>query len=218
MSYWSRNQWIENAKERVLQNTKRTDDYARELIFLYDEAAFNIEKEIEALFSRFAKDNGLTEEAARQLLEGKEYSVWRKSIEEYIAEASDAAKDSKALLELNTLAMKSRITRKEQLLANVYQNMIDLAEDSITRLDTLLGDTPPSFGRWLSRSPMSCKEKSRKRLRAKRAASRTAGKSALSSRRVTPIILRFTPRWNTRSLWSMATATGEAEGLCQAST
>ncbi len=103
MSYWTRNEWIEDAKERVLQNTKRTDDYARELIFLYDEAAFNIEKEIEALFARFAKDNGLTEEAARQLLEGKEYSVWRKSIEEYIAEASDAAKGSKALLELNTL-------------------------------------------------------------------------------------------------------------------
>lgn len=140
MSYWTRNEWIEDAKDRVLRNTKRADDYARELIFLYDEAAFNIEKEIEALFARFAKDNGLTEEAARQLLEGKEYSVWRKSIEEYIAEASGAAKDSKALLELNTLAMKSRITRKEQLLANVYQNMIDLAEDSTTKLDTLLGD------------------------------------------------------------------------------
>ena len=140
MSYWTRNEWIEDAKDRVLRNTKRADNYARELIFLYDEAAFNIEKEIEALFARFAKDNGLTEEAARQLLEGKEYSVWRKSIEEYIAEASGAAKDSKALLELNTLAMKSRITRKEQLLANVYQNMIDLAENSTTKLDTLLGD------------------------------------------------------------------------------
>ena len=75
MSYWTRNEWIEDAKERVLQNTKRTDDYARELIFLYDEAAFNIEKEIEALFARFAKDNGLTEEAARQLLEGTDRSV-----------------------------------------------------------------------------------------------------------------------------------------------
>ncbi len=140
MSYWTRNEWIEDAKERVLRNTQRADDYAKELIFLYDEAAFNIEKEIEALFARFAKDNGLTEEAARQLLEDKESRVWRKSIEEYIAEASSAAKNSKALLELNTLAMKSRITRKEQLLANVYQNMIDLAEDSTTRLDTLLGD------------------------------------------------------------------------------
>ena len=51
----------------MLQNTRRTDDYTRELIFLYDEAAVNIEKEIEALFARFARDNGLTEEAARQL-------------------------------------------------------------------------------------------------------------------------------------------------------
>ena len=140
MSRWTRNEWIEDAKERVLRNARRADDCARELIFLYDEAAFHIENEIEALFARFAKDNGLTEEAARQLLEGKEYRVWCKSIEEYIAEASSAAKNSKALLELNTLAMKSRITRKEQLLANVYQNMIDLAEDSTTRLDTLLGD------------------------------------------------------------------------------
>ena len=55
MSYWTRNEWIEDAKERVLQNTKRTDDYARELIFLYDEAAFNIEKEIEALFAKLRK-------------------------------------------------------------------------------------------------------------------------------------------------------------------
>ena len=140
MSTWSRSQWIEDAKKRVLQNTRRTDDYTRELIFLYDEAAVNIEKEIEALFARFARDNGLTEEAARQLLEGREYSVWRKSIEEYIAGASGVASSSKALLELNTLAMKSRITRKEQLLANVYRNMIDLAEDSTARLDALLGD------------------------------------------------------------------------------
>ena len=62
MSYWTRNEWIEDAKDRVLRNTKRADNYARELIFLYDEAAFNIEKEIEALFARFAKDNGLTED------------------------------------------------------------------------------------------------------------------------------------------------------------
>lgn len=71
MSYWTRNEWIEDAKERVLRNTQRADDYAKEVIFLYDEAAFNIEKEIEALFARFAKDNGLTEEAARQLLEAR---------------------------------------------------------------------------------------------------------------------------------------------------
>lgn len=140
MNYWSRNQWIEDAKMRVLTNTKRTDEYAKELIFLYDEAAFNVEKEINAMYARFAKDNKLTEAEATRLLSGQEYSTWRKSIEKYIADASGAAKDSKAMLELNTLAMKSRLSRKEQLLSNIYQNMINLAEDSNTKLEGLLGD------------------------------------------------------------------------------
>lgn len=140
MNYWSRNQWIEDAKTRLLSNEHRTDEYAKELIFLYDEAAFSVEKEINTMFARFAKDNNLTEAEATQLLSGKEYSTWRKSIEQYIADASGPAKDSKSLLELNTLAMKSRISRKEQLLSNIYRNIMDLAEDSNTKLETLLGD------------------------------------------------------------------------------
>ena len=140
MSYRQRSEWIEDAKMRVLQNTRRTDEAARELIFLYDEAAYNVEKEINALFARFARDNALTDAQASQLLSGREYSTWRKSIEKYMAEASGAAKDSKAMLELNTLAMKSRISQKERLLANIYQSMIDLAGDSNARLETLLGD------------------------------------------------------------------------------
>ena len=140
MSTWSRNRWIEDAKTRVLENTMRTDEAARELIFLYDEAAFQVEQEINALFARYARDNQLTEAEAARLLSDKEYSTWRKSIEEYMAEAAGAAKDSKAMLELNTLAMKSRISRKERLLANIYQNMIALAGDSETKLTDLLGD------------------------------------------------------------------------------
>lgn len=140
MSYQKRSEWIEDAKRRVLQNTRRTDDAVRELIFLYDEAALNVEKEINALFARFAKDNNLTDAQASQLLSGKEFSTWRKSIEKYMEDLSGDAKDSKTALELNTLAMKSRITQKEQLLANIYQNMIDLAEDSNTKLEDLLGD------------------------------------------------------------------------------
>lgn len=140
MSTWNRNRWIEDAKERVLRNTGREDAAAREMIFLYDEAANSVEKEINALYARFAKDNRLTDAEAAQLLSGKEYSTWHKSIKEYIEAASDQARGSKALLELNTLAMKSRISQKEQLLANIYRNMIDLAEDTNVKMERLLGD------------------------------------------------------------------------------
>lgn len=50
MSSWDRNRWIEDAKERVLRNAGREDAAAREMIFLYDEAANNVEKEINALY------------------------------------------------------------------------------------------------------------------------------------------------------------------------
>lgn len=140
MSLRDRSTWIEQAKERVLLNEGRADGYVNELMFLYDEAAYSVEKEIGVLFARFAKDNALTETEASTLLSGKEYSVWRKGVEEYMADATGAAQGSRAMLELNTLAMKSRISRKEQLLGNIYQNMMDLAQDSNTRLEDLLGD------------------------------------------------------------------------------
>jgi len=140
MSSRARSYWIEEAKERLLANERRADDYVKELIFLYDEAAYSVEKEINALFARFATDNQLTEAQAAQLLSGKEYTTWRKSVEEYMKAASGPAADSKAMLELNTLAMKSRISQKERLLANIYQNMIDMAGDGNTRLEDLLGD------------------------------------------------------------------------------
>ena len=142
MSYQTRNEWIEDAKNRLLKNERRADEAARELLFLYDEAAYAIEKDINTLFARYAKDNRLTAAEASRLLSGREYSHWRKSIEKYIEDAKgkDKAKASKALLELNTLAMKSRISRKEQLLSSVYMAMMDLAEDSETKLTTLMGD------------------------------------------------------------------------------
>lgn len=62
MSIWSRNQWIEDAKERVLKNAKRTDEAVRDLIFLYDEAAFNVEKEINAIVIPWIKSKTTAEQ------------------------------------------------------------------------------------------------------------------------------------------------------------
>lgn len=141
MTERDKNYWIEQAKERLLQQEQQTDNNVAELLFLHEQAAAEIETEIHAMFGKFAKDNHLTDAEASQLLSGKEYSIWKKSIEEYIKDASKAAKGSRTMLELNTLAMKSRISRKEQMLANIYQTIIQLAEDENVKLSDLLEDT-----------------------------------------------------------------------------
>lgn len=140
MNLRDRNYWIEQAKEKILQNSKAADAYTKELIFLYDEAANQIETEISAMYTKYAKDNLLTDAEASKLLSGKEYSQWKKSISEYIKDVATEGKGSRILLELNTLSAKSQLSRKEQLLSNIYRNMMDLARDSSTKLSDLLGD------------------------------------------------------------------------------
>ena len=131
------NEWIERAKQRVLNNAEITDQSVKEIMFLFDEAAWTLETEINSMFQKYATENGLTNAEASKLLTGSEYSRWKKGIEEYLKEAEG---DSKTLLELNTLAMKSRISRKEQMLATVYQTMITLSRDTETKITDLLGD------------------------------------------------------------------------------
>lgn len=140
MSLRDRNYWIEQAKEKVLQNAKSTDGYVKEIMYLYDEAANQIELEINAMFSKYAEKNELTNAEASKLISGKEYSQWKKSVEKYLEDIAKEGANSRTLLELNTLSVKGQLSRKEQLLANIYQNMINLAQDSNTKLSDLLGD------------------------------------------------------------------------------
>ncbi len=136
MNQKERSEWIERAKQRVLENAKITDEWIKEIMFLFDEAAIQLETELNAMFQKYASENGLTNAEASKMLTGSEYSRWKKSIEEYIKEAEG---DSKTLLELNTLAAKSRISRKEQMLAAVYKTMITLSKDTESKVTELMG-------------------------------------------------------------------------------
>lgn len=140
MNNRNRNYWIEQAKNCLLQNEKQTDKYVHELLQIYDEAANEIEKEIQAMFGRYAENNGLTNAEASKLISGNEYNKWRMSVEQYMKEGAVKGGDSKILRELNTLSAKSRISRKEQLLGNIYKNIIQMTGDTATKLESLLGD------------------------------------------------------------------------------
>ncbi|MCD7812127.1 MAG: minor capsid protein [Ruminococcus sp.] len=132
-----RSEWIERAKQRVLDNAEQTDEAVKEIMFLYDETAWQLETDINAMFQRYATDNKLTDAEASKLLSSSEYSRWRQSMDDYVKEAKG---DSRTLLELNTLSAKSRISRKEEMLSGIYRAMITLSQDTETKLTDLLGD------------------------------------------------------------------------------
>ncbi len=119
---------FEEAKQRILEDEKKADQVTKELIGYYEKAADDIEMRIEALYSKFAKDNSITPAEANRLLTGKEYTTWRKTMAEYMADVYDEGKDSKTLIEINTLITKGRLTREEKLLADIYRDMAEMAE------------------------------------------------------------------------------------------
>jgi SPP1 gp7 family putative phage head morphogenesis protein len=109
-SYWARRS-VEREEE---WNKKSRDTIEKELASHYERSAQRIQANIERLYGKFSVDNGVSITEARKLINGTEYRTWRKDIEEYIAEYKETG-NPKTLLELNTLAMRSRISRLDKL-------------------------------------------------------------------------------------------------------
>lgn len=121
--YWKKRQ--EELEKKW--DKKSREEIERELRAYYEQSLTHIEKDISALYQRFATDNGMDMAAAQQLLTGKEYRVWRMDIAEYVKEIN-ATGNQELLRELNTLAMRSRITRLDALRAGTLKEMALLSQ------------------------------------------------------------------------------------------
>ena len=119
-------------KDRSEQRlTNVLDDAEKTLNLLssqYKNASISINKDIKKLYSQFAGENNISMDKAMELIHGSEYLEWRMSMDEYM-QRIDMTGDQKLLLELNTLAMRARITRLEALNAEIKANVAILTQD-----------------------------------------------------------------------------------------
>ena len=121
--------WAKRSAEREARWFERSQkEIERELARYYASSLRQIQKNIDALYGRYAKDNALDMKTAQKLIRGQEFSQWRYSMKEYLKKAEVG--DKKVLLELNTLAMKSRISRLEQLQGETMVELAKLADKS----------------------------------------------------------------------------------------
>lgn len=110
----------------------------------YEQSLAHIEKDIQTLYQRFATDTGLDMAAAQRLLMGSEYRVWRMDLQEYVAKIN-ATGDKELLRELNTLAMRSRITRLDALRSETIKEMIRLSEKTERAMSRFLPSAYKDF-------------------------------------------------------------------------
>ena len=81
---------------------------------------------------------------AQRLLMGQEYRTWRMDIEDYVEEIQ-ATGDNELLRELNTLAMRSRITRLDKLYADTLVEVGKLSKDVRASMDKFLPSAYKDF-------------------------------------------------------------------------
>lgn len=139
-TYWQR-------RQRELEeewNRKSRQEIERELKAYYEQSLAHIEKDIQTLYQRFATDNGLDMAAAQRLLMGSEYRVWRMDLQEYVAKINTTG-DKELLRELNTLAMRSRITRLDALRSETIKEMIQLSEKTERAMSRFLPSAYKDF-------------------------------------------------------------------------
>lgn len=109
----------------------------RDLAAYYEQALADIQRDIAALYGRFAKDNKLSMAEAHRLLTGDEYRVWRMSMEEYLQGIENGSVLSE---ELDTLAMRSRISRLDKLYAETLKALDRLGRKTEDRMTDFLID------------------------------------------------------------------------------
>lgn len=109
-SYWAR-----RSTEREEEwNKKSQETVEKELAAQYERSAQRIQANIEQLYGKFTNDNGISIAEAKKLINGPEFRTWKKDVEEYMKEYKETG-NPKTLLELNTLSMRSRISRLDKL-------------------------------------------------------------------------------------------------------
>lgn len=131
--------WAKRAEEReAAWNRKCRETVEKELARYYQDSLEKIQNDMAALYGRYANENKLSMADVRKLIAGSEYKTWRMSLEEYVAKIK-TSKDEGLLRELNTLAMRSRISRLDKLYGDTLKELDKLGRSANGAMDEFLG-------------------------------------------------------------------------------
>ncbi|ERI06474.1 minor capsid protein [Aneurinibacillus aneurinilyticus] len=120
--------WNKRMEEITGADIKRTTATERKIFRAYRKSKREIEREITAFVARYGSENGMTYQQALVYLNKNEFKQWRMDIKEYI-ERIEKTGDKLLLLELNTLSARARVTRMEQLMAQINVQFAELKQE-----------------------------------------------------------------------------------------
>ena len=132
--------WTKREAYKLKKGLKDLKKIEKELVKEYKKAMDNIGKEISNLFYKYAKDNNLSYSDAKKYLNSSEFREFKRDLKSYMKLIEEYA-DDELLLELNTLAMTSRISRLEEMFYQCGKYINEVYESTNKRLQIAYSST-----------------------------------------------------------------------------
>ena len=136
----SKEYWEKREAYKLKKGLKDLKKIEKELVDEYKKAMNEIGKEISNLFYKYANDNNLSYSDAKKYLNSSEFREFKRDLKSYIKLIEETG-DEELLLELNTLAMKSRISRLEEMFYQCNKYINEVYENTNKRLTVVYSST-----------------------------------------------------------------------------
>ena len=132
--------WTKREAYKLKKGLKDLKKIEKELVDEYKKAMNEIGKEISNLFYKYAKDNNLSYSDAKKSLNSSEFKEFKRDWTSYMKLIEETG-DEELLLELNTLSMKSRISRLEEMFYQCGKYINEVYESTNKRLQIAYSST-----------------------------------------------------------------------------
>lgn len=132
--------WEKREAYKLKKGLKDLKKIEKELVDEYKKAMNEIGKEISNLFYKYAKDNNLSYSDAKKYLNSSEFKEFKRDLKSYMKLIEETG-DEELLLELNTLSMKSRISRLEEMFYQCGKYINEVYESTNKRLQIAYSST-----------------------------------------------------------------------------
>jgi len=132
--------WAERFKDLEKAQNEMAAKTVKSINASYDRAIHQVQKEIDAWYQRFAKNNQITYAEARKRLNSKELKELQWDVKEYIKYGKDNELNQQWMKELENASAKVHISRLQALELNIRQAVEKVTADQENKTAAVLSD------------------------------------------------------------------------------
>ena len=125
----SKEYWQRRAEAALIANEKSILEYEKELRRAYDETIKRVEKEMNAFYAKYARENQIDLATARQRLNAADLKSFKQQEKLYFDEAKRLGLDPQYRKYLRNLSAKSYISKLEEITANIRHEIEKLSKE-----------------------------------------------------------------------------------------